>query len=94
MLDKSQLIQLLKTGDAVTLNASNISDLDQSVLAEEEVRIALARAAESVVFHRPNYHEVVRLAVELGIPCDIWTAARAGLDRPREATSSASSPPF
>ena len=80
MLDKSRLIQVLKTGDAVTLNVPKNSAVDQSVLADEEVRIALARAAESVVFHRPNYREVVRQAVELGIPCDIWTAARAGLD--------------
>ena len=80
MLDKPQLIEVLRTGDAETLNASNSSDVDHSVLADEEVQVALVRAAERVVFHRPNYREAVKRAVELGIPCDIWTAARAGLD--------------
>ncbi len=80
MLDKSQLIQILKTGDAETLNALNNSDVGQSVSADEEVQVALACAADRVVFHRPNYREAVKQAVELGTPCDIWTAARAGLD--------------
>ena len=80
MLDKSQLIQLLKSGDAQGLNASKNTDLDQRLLADEEVQVALVQATDRVVFHRPNYRETVKLAVELGIPCDIWTAARAGLD--------------
>ena len=29
--------------------------------------------------HRPNFRATIQKAVELGVPCDIWTAARAGL---------------
>ncbi len=79
MVDKSQLTKALDTGDAERLKSLCTSDVDQSVLADEEVRSAVIRAAERVVFHRPNYRESIKLVVELGAPCDLWTAARAGL---------------
>lgn len=79
MLEKSKVIQALDSGDAETLSGLSSSDADQSVLGDEQVQIALTRAAERVVFHRPNYREAVQHVVELGSPCDIWTAARAGL---------------
>ncbi len=77
MLDKSQLVQALKEGDVDILNAPNVADVYQRVLAEPQMQVALMRSAERVVFHRPNYRAAVRRAIELGIPCDIWTAARA-----------------
>ena len=54
MLDKSRLIEVIKSGDAEVPNASNDSDVGQSVLADEEVLVALARTAERVVHYRPH----------------------------------------
>ena len=71
-----KFLQALKEGNVELLeNAS----WDEATLAGESIQVALRRSAERVVFHRLNYRETIQKVVELGVPCDIWTAARAGL---------------
>ncbi|MEM7254111.1 MAG: ankyrin repeat domain-containing protein [Pseudomonadota bacterium] len=79
MPNTSELIQALNAGDVELLSALSPSDVDQDVLADDDVHVALRHAAERVVFHRSNYHKSVKHVVGLGARCDIWTAARAGL---------------
>lgn len=77
MLSKSELIQAIKSGDAKTLGS--IDQIDPNFTSDDEVILATMRAAERVVFHRANYREALVRIGELGIRCDIWAAARAGL---------------
>jgi ankyrin repeat protein len=69
----------LEAGDANGITALDSSSLDAKALASESVRRALHRAAGQVVHHRMGHRDAVAAAVALGVPCDVWTAARAGL---------------
>ena len=71
-----KITQALKEGDVEQL--ANV-EVDGDALSDESLQVALRRSAERVVGHRLNYRTVIQKVVELGIPCDIWTAARAGL---------------
>lgn len=76
MTENEKILQALKEGNVELLvNAS----FEQAALADESIQVALRRAAERVVHHRLNYRAAIQKAVELGVVCDIWTAARAGL---------------
>jgi len=66
-------------GEGAPDSLPKAGEFDSECLGDEEIVLALSRAAERIVGHRMQYHEVVHRAVELGVPCDIWTAARAGL---------------
>lgn len=79
MTGKSVLVRALRSGDAELGKAMDGCDVDERLFAEEDVQSELRCAAEQVVFHRLNYHEAVKQAIEIGTPCDIWTAARAGV---------------
>ncbi len=72
----SRILRALSDGEAGLLPKDKV---DQAVLSDSAVQVALRRSAERVVFHRPNYRSAIQGAVDLGVPCDIWTAARAGL---------------
>ena len=76
MTENEKFLQALKEGNLELLE--NVS-CDEATLADESIQVALRRAAERVVSHRLNYRATIQKAVELGAPCDIWTAARAGL---------------
>lgn len=75
-MTESAITEALAHGDAEAFLYANI---EADVLAGEAVQTALLRAAEQVVFHRMPFHETVKAVVGLGAPCEIWTAARAGL---------------
>ena len=76
MTENEKLLRALKEGKVELLE--NVS-CDEAALADDSIQVALRRAAERVVSHRLNYRATIQKAVELGVPCDIWTAARAGL---------------
>lgn len=76
MTEIEKFVQALKEGNVEQL--ANV-EISKAELSDESIAIALRRAAESVVGHRLNYRTVVQKAIELGAPCEIWTAARAGL---------------
>ena len=76
MAENEKLLRALKEGKVELLE--NVS-CDEAALADDSIQVALRRAAERVVSHRLNYRATIQKAVELGVPCDIWTAARAGL---------------
>ena len=76
MTENARILEALKEGNVELLeNAS----CDEATLADESIQTALRRSADRVVFHRLNYRATIQKAVELGVPCDIWTASRAGL---------------
>jgi len=72
----AKILQALKEGDVDLL--ANV-EADMVALSDESVRVALRRSADRVVGHRLNYRTTIKAAIEMGVPCDIWTAARAGL---------------
>lgn len=70
----------LKEGDPDALAAVTATQVDAlSESDREELSKALGFASGCVVFHRPQYREVIERAVALGIHCNLWVAARAGL---------------
>ena len=77
MLNKSELIQALSDGDVQTLTEAN--EIDPSLAADDDVVSAASRAAKNVVWHRPDYRATLARACALGVKCDLWTVARAGL---------------
>lgn len=85
MPDRAQLIQILHSGNVEALTQVQSSKVSRDDLESEEVQVAVMFAAERVVFHRPHYREVINHFIELGTPCDLWTAARAGLRLKTEA---------
>ncbi len=77
-MDKTEFIRSIADGNLDFLNAT-MSDVSSDFRTDPEVTIAIRRAADRVVFHRPHYREMILRLVETGFPCDIWTAARSGL---------------
>ena len=71
-----KIVQALEEGDVEQLVDL---DVDKTALSDEAVGAALRRSAKNVVWHRLNYRTTIQKVIELGAPCDIWTAARAGL---------------
>jgi len=76
MTQIGEFLQALEEGNVERLDGAIC---DEAVLADESIQVALRRSAERVVWHRLNYQKTIQKAVELGVRCDIWTAARAGL---------------
>lgn len=72
----AKIVQALKEGD---VNLLDDIDVDEAALSDDSISVALRRAAERVVWHRLNYRSAIQRALEMGVPCDVWTAARAGL---------------
>ena len=71
-----KIVQALEEGDIEQL--ANV-DVDKAALSDDAVRVALRRSAKNVVWHRLHYRTTIQRVIKLGAPCDIWTAARAGL---------------
>ena len=71
-----KIVEALKEGNIELLADLNT---DKTTLSDDAVAVALRRSAKKVVWHRPNYRTTIQKVIELGAPCDIWTAARAGL---------------
>lgn len=76
MSNNAIFLQALKEGKVELLE--NLS-CDEAALADGSIQVALRRAAERVVWHRSAYRAAILKAVDLGVSCDVWTAARAGL---------------
>ncbi len=76
MSGKVRLLQALREGNVELLEGVSF---DAATLADESIQAVLRQSADRVVFHRLNYHAVIQKTVELGVPCDLWTKARAGL---------------
>lgn len=76
MTASETIVQALKEGDIELLAHL---DVDKTALTDTAVATALRRSADNVVGHRLNYRTTIQRVIELGAPCDIWTAARAGL---------------
>ncbi len=76
MTENENILLALKEGNFELLESVSC---DEATLADESIQVALRRAAERVVSHRMNYRATIQKAVEIGVPCDIWTASRAGL---------------
>ncbi len=72
----AKIVQALEEGDIEQL--TNV-DVGKAALSDDAVQVALRRSARKVVWHRLNYRTTIQRVIELGAPCDIWTAARAGL---------------
>jgi len=76
MAEKAKLLQALNEGNVELLIGA---DFDEATLTDQSVQTALRRSAERVVSHRPNFRATIQKAIDSGVRCDIWTAARAGL---------------
>ncbi len=76
MNGKDRLLRALREGDVELLEGVSF---DAATLADGSIQAALRQSADRVVFHRLNYRAAIQKGVELGVPCDLWTKARAGL---------------
>lgn len=75
-MNEEQIVAALNEGAAEAFVGVTI---DPELLGTDAVKIAMAAASKRFVWHRTNYREALVNIVELGAPCEIWTAARAGL---------------
>lgn len=76
MTEKATILQALREGKVELLEGVSCVE---ATLADGPIQTALRRSADRVVFHRLNYRSTIQKVLELGAPCSIWTAARAGL---------------
>ncbi len=75
MNGRRRSLRALREGDVELLEGASF---DAATLADGSIQAALRQSADRVVFHRLNYRATIQRGVEVGVPCDLWTKARAG----------------